>query len=315
MPFKESDTPYVCTLSEELQDIAKRELNEDPATRSGYIQTLRALTNTRADIKFRRDDAFLLRFLRAKKFDVKRAFQQLCRYYEVRREYREVFDELRPSKIQHVWDMGMDVALPDRDSEGRRILIFRPGKWNPDVCPAVDSMKATVITVERLLEEEETQINGVVFIGDFIDYSMKQAVHIGPYFARMNTSILQNAMPMRIKGFHFINTPTIFEAGMALWRPLMSEKMRQRMHLHGDEYGTLHKHIPSAVLPTDCGGTSSQLDTRCREWMEKLLEFEDKFVFNNETFGPPKKENTLGGTSQGADPNMGLVGSFKKLDV
>ncbi|XP_078001150.1 alpha-tocopherol transfer protein-like [Glandiceps talaboti] len=310
-----NNKPYVCTLSAELQAKAEKELNENPSTRRDSIQALRSLTNTRPDIRFRRDDAFLLRFLRAKKFDLKKAFHQLCRYYEVRRDYRQVFDDLRPSQLKHVWEGGMDACLPGRDSEGRRVLVFRPGKWNPDKCPSVDSLRAAVITTERVLEEEETQINGVVIMGDFAEYSMKQAVHIGPTFARMNTSILQNAMPMRIKGFHFINTPAIFQAGMALWRPLMSEKMRQRMHVHGDDFGTLHTQMPSSMLPTDFGGNQASFDTRAVEWMEELLEWENECIYNNDEFGPVKKETALGTAAGGADPNMGLVGSFKKLDV
>ena len=40
---------------------------------------------------------------------------------------------------------------------------------------------------------------------------------------------LQNAMPGRLKGFHYYNAGTIFEALMALIRPILSKKLQGRV--------------------------------------------------------------------------------------
>ncbi|XP_077989664.1 alpha-tocopherol transfer protein-like [Glandiceps talaboti] len=310
-----SSKPYVCTLSKELQKKAEVELNERADTRQKHIQALREKTKSRPDIKFRTDDAFLLRFLRARKFDVDRAFKNLEKYYDIRHEYPEVFDDLSVARLKHVWEAGMDGVLPGTDKQGRRIGLFRPGKWNPDVCDSKELFRANVLTLEKMLECEETQIHGMVFIGDFADYSMKQAIHAGPSMAKLQTAILQNAMPLRSKQTHFLNTPAIFNTAMKVWQQFTSEKMNSRMVLHGDDFGSLHEHIASSNLPSDYGGILPEVTECTKKWMEELAAWEDKYFAENDGYGIPKKKDTLGGGKKSADPSGGLVGSFKKLDV
>ncbi|XP_070568209.1 alpha-tocopherol transfer protein-like [Ptychodera flava] len=307
--------PYVCTLSNELQKKAEDELNERSDTRQQHINALREKTKTRPDIKFRTDDAFLLRFLRARKFDVDRAFKNLVRYYDIRQEYPDIFDDLSVEKLKHVWEAGLEGMFPGKDKLGRRVGVFRPGKWDPDICSSKDMFKASILTIEKMLEDEETQINGLVFIGDFADYSMKQAVHSGPSMAKLNMSLLQNAMPLRSKGVHFVNTPTIFDTLMSVWRPFMTEKMKSRMNIHGDDFTTLHQHISSANLPSDYGGTQPEATECTKQWMKELAAWEDGFKAENSKYGIPKKKDTLGGGKVAADPSGGLVGTFKKLDI
>ena len=79
-------------------------------------------------LKSRKDDAFLLRFLRAKKFDYDRAYQQLINYYQIRVQNEDVLKELIPSAVNpEALDAGVTVILPKKDKLGRKILYFRPG--------------------------------------------------------------------------------------------------------------------------------------------------------------------------------------------
>ncbi len=74
------------------------------------------------------DDGFLLRFLRARKFDYDRAYEMLLNYYTIRAEHREYFDNLVPSTVKNVLDAGVSMILPKPDKHGRRIVYFRPGQ-------------------------------------------------------------------------------------------------------------------------------------------------------------------------------------------
>ena len=38
------------------------------------------------------------------------------------------FQTLTPSAVKHVYDAGVSVVLPEKDKEGRRIMVFRPGQ-------------------------------------------------------------------------------------------------------------------------------------------------------------------------------------------
>ncbi len=79
-------------------------------------------------LKSRKDDAFLLRFLRAKKFDYDRAYQQLINYYQIRVQNKDILKEITPSAVNpEALDAGVSVILPKKDKLGRKILYFRLG--------------------------------------------------------------------------------------------------------------------------------------------------------------------------------------------
>lgn len=78
-------------------------------------------------LRTRLDDSFLLRFLRARKFDYDRALQLLLNYHAAHKAWPEVFQDLKPSTVQHVLDQGFLTVLPRPDPNGRFILCLRPG--------------------------------------------------------------------------------------------------------------------------------------------------------------------------------------------
>lgn len=76
---------YVCNLSKELQNLAEDELRENESTREQAIKSLRTWIDSNIRIDLTRMDAtFLLRFLRAKKFSVTMAQDNLERYILLR---------------------------------------------------------------------------------------------------------------------------------------------------------------------------------------------------------------------------------------
>ncbi|XP_074656087.1 alpha-tocopherol transfer protein-like isoform X2 [Tubulanus polymorphus] len=156
------------TLSIELQKKAYMELNEKAEWRSRDIQALRDMVIAHPGLTARTDDAFLLRFLRARKFDYDRAFKLLVNHYKIQKKYPEIYSDFRPSTVKHVFDDGIVNVLPSRDRFGCRILVQRPGLYDAVNMPysVNDAFKATLITLEKLVEEEETQINGIQVIVD-----------------------------------------------------------------------------------------------------------------------------------------------------
>ena len=80
-------------------------------------------------MKSRTDDAFLLRFLRARKFDYDRAYNLLVNYYTIRASNADIIGQITPSSVEHVYDSGTVAMLPYRDKEGRKILYFNSGEF------------------------------------------------------------------------------------------------------------------------------------------------------------------------------------------
>lgn len=119
---------YVCSLTEELVTKAREELQEKPEWRLRDVQALRDMVRKEyPNLSTSLEDAFLLRFLRARKFDYDRALQLLVNYHSCRRSWPEVFSNLKPSALKDVLSSGFLTVLPHTDPRGCHILCIRPG--------------------------------------------------------------------------------------------------------------------------------------------------------------------------------------------
>lgn len=101
-----------------------------PLLKMSCRDSCHVLLQDQPNLRTRLDDAFLLRFLRARKFDYDRALQLLLNYHAGRKAWPEVFQDLKPSTVKHVLDLGFLTVLPLPDPNGRYILCLRPGNFN-----------------------------------------------------------------------------------------------------------------------------------------------------------------------------------------
>ncbi|XP_045168285.2 alpha-tocopherol transfer protein-like [Mercenaria mercenaria] len=277
MAAKEKDKAYVCTLSETVQKKAEEELFETPETRSQSIQILREKIEKCPELHIRTDDAYLLRFLRAKKFDCERAFQQIVRHFEVKceKKNKELFSDMRPSAVKHVLEDGVTGVLPQRDKFGRRVLVFRPGRWDPSKYPVPHVFKTNFMTLSKLIEDEETQVSGIIMLADLKGVGFGHATQMTPFFAKRIVSLLQDTFPMRLKGVHYVNEPTVFDIVFAVARQFMRKKLLERVHVHGKNMNELAEFIDLEHLPVEYGGNAPPFSNE--EWKNKLLACDAEF--------------------------------------
>uniref|UniRef100_A0A8C2SNL1 Alpha tocopherol transfer protein like n=2 Tax=Coturnix japonica TaxID=93934 RepID=A0A8C2SNL1_COTJA len=268
---------YVCSLSPDLVTKAREELQEKPEWRLRDVQALRDMVcKEYPSLGTCLDDAFLLRFLRARKFDYDRALQLLVNYHSCRRSWPEVFNNLKPSAIKPVLESGFVTVLPHRDPEGRHVVCIRPDRWTPSNYPITENIRAIYLTLEKLIQSEETQVNGIVILADYKGVSLSKASHFGPFVAKKVIGILQDGFPIRIKAVNIINEPRIFKGIFAIIKPFLKEKIANRFFLHGSDLNSLHQNIPPVILPEEYGGTAGKLDISA--WNELLLASEEDFL-------------------------------------
>lgn len=120
-------------LSPETLEKAKVELKENPETLHQDIQEVRDMIITRPDIGFlRTDDAFILRFLRARKFNHFEAFRLLAQYFEYRQQNLDMFKNLKATDpgIKQALKDGFPGVLSNLDRYGRKILVLFAANWD-----------------------------------------------------------------------------------------------------------------------------------------------------------------------------------------
>lgn len=191
--LKDSSLLPYCSLSPELAAVAARELNETPAIRRTAMAEIKQQLTSEGGEKEQSstNEGLLLKCLRCKKFDVQRAVSVYQGYRSFRDNYPDIFTNLTCSSVRHVWDSGLLGALETRDRHGRAVMISFPGQWDPETQQLEDILKSMVLQLEYLIESPETQVNGIVLIADFKDFTLYQARCIRPWFFQMMSSLVQ----------------------------------------------------------------------------------------------------------------------------
>ncbi|KAG2468758.1 CLVS2 protein, partial [Polypterus senegalus] len=182
-------------LSPETLEKAKVELKENPDTLHQDIQEVRDMIITRPDIGFlRTDDAFILRFLRARKFNHFEAFRLLAQYFEYRQQNLDMFKNLKATDpgIKQALKDGFPGVLSNLDHYGRRILVLFAANWDQSRYTFVDILRAILLSLEAMIEDPELQVNGFVLIIDWSNFTFKQASKLTPSMLRLAIEGLQN---------------------------------------------------------------------------------------------------------------------------
>lgn len=267
------------TLDEQARTVAKKELRETPEIRENAIAELRELLASDPQLNCPLDkETWLIRFLRPCKFYPDSAADLVRRYYQFKRKHAHLFDNLMPSNAKAPLEQNLLTVLPQRDQDGRRVLILRLGRnWNYKTCSLDDVFRGAVLFIEAAMLEPKTQICGAVVMFDLEGMSLQQAWQFTPPFAKRIVDLLQDAIALRIKGVHVVDQPKIFNMVFALFKPFLREKLRSRIHMHGNDRASLHSHISPKCLPPRYGGLVDLPEINGSQWLEVLLQADKEY--------------------------------------
>ena len=159
------------------------------AFRSRINQTMNnndSLHLARAD-----EDAFLLIFLRARKYNVEESFKLLCNYIEFRARNASVCQHLSAWQLHHVIEDGFPCVLPYGNQNGAKMFVIFAGSWDTDTYGTEEILKAFILSMERLIENDDAQLNGIVIIADFSGWTATQASRLSLSFIRRVFAMFQ----------------------------------------------------------------------------------------------------------------------------
>lgn len=250
-------------LSEELKEIAYHELGETLEIKRDALEQLRKMLTDDPSLDSPTDDAFLTKFLRARKFDVDKAFKNIKKYFQARKNQLDMFEDLNPASIAFdvVCRKHQLVTLSrGRDSNGIPVAMAKPGTWNTDICSLTDFLRVCAVHLDYLLLDEEVQIKGMVIVWDMKGLGLYHLTQYTPSVLKRLFNLVQDCFPMRIKAVYVTNNPVLYDILLAIGKPLMKSKLFQRIHLLGYNVEKLRGLVPDDLIPEADGGTHESYD-------------------------------------------------------
>ncbi|XP_044583551.1 alpha-tocopherol transfer protein isoform X1 [Cotesia glomerata] len=256
-------------ISPEVMEYAKRELGETDEVKCQTLQELRDMIYERGECTpHRMDDAFLIRFLRARNFNVNRAHRLVVRYLNFKEDHPEIHKDVNPLKMRHIGDDDVMTVPAYRTQCGRRMMIYRMSNWDPKKYGIEEIFKATVIILELGILEPRAQVLGGVVIFDLQDITIAHAWTITPQIASMVMALMVSSFPMKTYAIHILHQSWVFDMIYAMFKPLINKDMKERVFFHGDNMESLHKHIAPTHLPKKYGGMREELPYY--KWIDSL---------------------------------------------
>ncbi|XP_009576436.1 PREDICTED: alpha-tocopherol transfer protein [Fulmarus glacialis] len=200
------------------------------------------------------------------------ALTLLKNYQNWRIECPEISANLQPSSVLGLLHAGYHGVLRSRDPHGSKVLIYRIAQWDPKLFTAYDVFRVSLITSELIVKEIETQRNGVKAIFDLQGWRFAHAFQISPAVAKKIAAVLTDSFPLKVRGVHLINEPLFFHPVFALIKPFLTEKIKERVYMHGNNYlQSLTEHFPVSILPQEYGGKEVSIEELAKEWTDFIM--------------------------------------------
>lgn len=253
-PDDEPLSYFIEHLTPAMIEEARTQLNETDETRAKALEEFKKLIKKEKKLVSIMEESFLMAFLRARKFNVKKAFKLFQNYWQFRKDFRYIYDQTDPTSVKEFILKPHMGALMHRDRKGCVVLVFKVGLWDPEVDVFEQVFRAVTAVLIHSIGYPATQVCGYRMIFDLRGLSWKQMKLCTPSNILLMVRSSQYCFPARYKGFHVISESKLFNVIWAIVSPFLTQKLKTRVMFHGTDTSPLVDYIHPSILPVEWGG-------------------------------------------------------------
>ncbi|XP_053994005.1 uncharacterized protein LOC128884565 [Hylaeus volcanicus] len=297
--------PYPFSLEEELK--------KNPEIKMSDVEMLREWCEKQQHLP-KITDQLLVMFLHSNYYSMEAAKNTAENFFTIRSHVPEFFsmrDPLGSKELRQAFNVGAATELPSLSKDGYKILF---GKlMDPDPSHySFDDLTKSFFMMSDLVGLKTGTIDGYIFIGDSTDVSLGHVGRMSPMGVKKLVMYLQEAIPVRLKGIHFINTPSVMDLIMNMAKPFMKKELWSMIHLHSS-LKTLEEFVSLDVLPNEVGGKAGPILKMQEDQVKEIDSKRDWFIEEEKL--SRVDESLRIGKSKTASDLFGVEGTFKKLEI
>ncbi|KAL7292795.1 hypothetical protein TKK_0013622 [Trichogramma kaykai] len=291
----------------------EEELKKNPELRKSDIQALRDWYEKQPHLPKIRDSELAL-FLHSNYYRMEPTKVTLDTFYTIRTHVPEFFgnrDPVGSKELRTTFKVASTIPLEKPTRDGYKVLFAKLIDYDPSKYNYYDNMKFFNMILDLWMYSEGTMKGHIILI-DVNNVTLGHAARLNPIGLKKFLVYLQEGLPVRLKGLHFMNTNPVMDVILNMMKPFMKKELMDVLHLHSS-LESLDKHIPLEILPNELGGKAGALTDMHQAQLAKLEAHRDWFL--NDEAKSRVDESKRPGKAKSATDLFGVEGSFKKLDI
>ncbi|XP_024892546.1 alpha-tocopherol transfer protein-like [Temnothorax curvispinosus] len=290
----------------------EEELKKNPELKEADIQMLREWCKKQPHLP-KISDSELALFLHSNYYRLEPTKTTIDTFYTVRTHVPEFFCNRDPNnnkELKKAFETVTEQVLEGTTKEGYKIFYGRLLDSDSSHVVYNDVLKFLNMVIDLCLYTEGTY-EGYIILFDVKNVSFGHVGRLSPMVLKKWLYYLQEGLPVRLKGFHFMNSSPVMDVIMNMMRPFMKKQLMDMLHMHTTS-DTLEKFIPLEVLPNESGGQAGSLQELHDKQVKKLV---DHVAWFQEEEGHRVNEALRPGKAKTATDLFGVEESFKKLEI
>lgn len=291
----------------------EEEMKKNPELKKSDIQMLREWCEKQPHLP-KISDGELALFLHSNYYRLEPTKTTIDSFYTLRTHVPEFFsnrDPLGPKQLRQAFQVAAHMTLNQTTKEGYKIIFGKLIDTDPSHYVYNDCMKYFCMVIDLWLYTEGTT-NGHIIVFDMEGVVLGHAARLSPLGLKKFLCYLQEGLPVRLKGLHFMNTVPVMDIILGMMKPFMKKELMDMLFIHSTAE-SLAKHIPLDALPNEQGGKAGPLLELHAASVKKLEDH--RIWFQDEEVNARVNESLRVGKAKNATDLFGVEGSFKKLEI